>query len=193
MEEKWKVLYDDLHREITQTLRGTPLTVEDTETGYKIALGYWEKAKALVRQDGFRDEEQEVAFFSTIKPQFTGTLEYFMLLYQHRLFCPPGKPDAGSFRHHELGKIRRFCDVHANFIRFYRSRSKDTVLAEQYFLRRMFNPDRRTFVRPFDANPDYFTNGDWIVTQFIGNLRYQRFLLNERRQSTKLQGPEQLS
>src|SRR5580692_10871957 len=111
MEGKWKVLYDDLHREITQTLRGAAMTVEDTETGYKIALDYWEKVKALVRQNGFRDEEAEVAFFSAVKPKFTAALEYFMLLYQHRLFCPPGKPDAGSFHDHELEKIRRFRDV----------------------------------------------------------------------------------
>jgi RteC protein len=193
MEQKWKTLYDELQRECNHTLHGRPITIEDTEKGYKIAFGYWEKAKALVCQYGFHNENQEIGFFSSVKPLFTGHLEYFMLLYQHRLFCPPEKIDAGAFRHHELDKIQRFREVHASFIRFYRSRNKDVILAQGYFLRRTFNPDRRTFSRPFDANPDYFTNGDWIVTQFIGNLRYQRFLLNETRQGTKPRGPEQLS
>jgi hypothetical protein len=193
MEEKWKTLYDGLQLESIQLLRDGPLTLEGTETGYKIALGYWEKVKLLVRQYGFRDEEQEMDFFSIAKPRFTGQSEYFLLLYQHRLFCPPGKSDTTSFHEHEIDKIRRFRDVHASFIRFYRSRKKDPILARQYFLRRTFNPDRRTYSRPFDANPDFFTNGDWIVAQFIGNLRYHRFLLNEARENWPAPGTDALS
>jgi hypothetical protein len=190
MEEKWKTLYNELQRELTQTLRDVPLTADDMETGYRIALDRWEKVKALVRQDGFRDEEREMGFFSTVKPRFTGQLEYFQLLYQHRLFCPPGKSNTGAFLEHEIGKIRRFRDLHANFLCFYRTRKKDPVLLQRYFLRRTFDPARRTFSRPYDANAELFTNGDWIVTQFIGNLRYQRFLLNEARENPTRPGAE---
>jgi hypothetical protein len=182
MEEKWKALYEELNLETAPILRTLPFTVEDAEACYKIGLNYWKKARDVLRHNGFGTEAQEIAFFSTVKPRFTGQLEYFMLLYQYRLFCPPDKPDIVAFREHEIDKIRRFRDIHANFLRFYRSRQKDPPLAQQYFLRRTFNPDRRTYVRPFDTNPYYFTNGDWIVSQFIGTLRYHRFLSQEQRQ-----------
>jgi hypothetical protein len=179
MEEKLKALYRELRRDSTQSPRGTTITLEDTETGYKVALDYWQKVKALLRETGFRSEEQEMQFFSGVKPHFTGQLEYFMLLYQHRLFCPPGRSDTGAFRLHEIDKIQRFRDLHAKFIHFYHNRANDPVLASQYFLRRTFNPEGCIYSRPFDANPDYLTNGDCILTRLIGNLRYYRFLLSE--------------
>lgn len=181
MEEKWNALHNEMYRDTTELLRGAPATLEQSETGYKIALGYWEEVKNLVRQNGFHTEDQEIGFFSSVKPKFTGQLEYFLLLYQHRLFCPPGKSDTTPFFIHEIEKIERFRDLHNSFINFYRNRKKDPVIAQQYFLRRTFNPDRRILSRPYDANPDFFTNGDWILTQFIGNLHYHRFLLNDGR------------
>lgn len=181
MEEKWKALFDELNRETAPILRSLPFTGEDAETCYKIALGYWEKVKAVIRANGFGSEEQEIAFFSAVKPRFAAQLEYFILLYQYRLFSPH-RGDAESFRQHEIDKIEHFRMIHASFLAFYRSRRKDPILSREYFLRRTFNPDRRAYPRPFDTNPDYFTNGDWIAAQFIANLRYQRFLLQEKRQ-----------
>jgi hypothetical protein len=140
MEEKWKVLHEELLRETRHTLRGSPITLEHAESGYKIALGYWQKVKALVRENGFGTEVREIVFFSSVKPFFTSQLEYFLLIYQCRLYCAPSKPDTSAFYQHELDKIQRFRDVHSSFLSFYRSRKKDPLLAQQYFLRRSFDP-----------------------------------------------------
>jgi hypothetical protein len=181
MEEKWKALAETLHRSTSQQLRDFSPDIEHAEARHKIALQHWERVKGLVRTSGFTDELEETFFFSAIKPQFTGQLEYFMLLYQYRLFCPVGIP-ADDLQQHEIEKIERFRSVHASFLAFYRSRRKDPILSQEYFLRRTFNAERRIYPRPFDVNPAFFTNGDWIAAQFIGDLRYHRFLLQEKRQ-----------
>jgi hypothetical protein len=185
MEEKWQRLYDELRLAISQTLRENPLTVDHAETGYRIAMEFWVKLRGLVHQSGFRDEQEEIAFFSAVKPKFTGLCEFFQLLYQYRLFCPPHNTKTNAFHEHELDKITRFREFHASFLSFYRNRKKDPILLQQYFLRRTFNAERRIFIPPYDAHPDYYTNGDWIVTQFIGNLRYQRFLFQEGRRDAQ--------
>jgi len=95
------------------------------------------------------------------------------------LFSPSSKADASAFREHELGKIQRFRQVHSGFLSFCKNMKQEPCQAEQYFLRRNFTVDRRVFARPYDANPDYFTNGDWILTQWLGNERYECFLNKE--------------
>ena len=181
MEENLLALFTEFKSLTAPLLRNGPITLEEIETGYSSAVDTWTKVKNLIRHGLFENERQEIDFFSCVKPRFTGQCEFFQLLYQYRLFCPPDKLNTAAFRTHELNKIARFNEAHASFLNFYRSRRVDPVQNREYFLRRNFDPDLRSFARPYDSNPNYFTNADWIVTQFIGNLRYRRFILQEER------------
>ena len=111
------------------------------------ARHHWQQVKELALRSGFANADEEIDFFSRVKPRFTGLLEFYTLLYQYRLFCPDGQ-SGNSFLQHEMGKIERFEDLHCTFFDFFRHGNKNPQLMEHYFLRRHFNSIDRNYTRP---------------------------------------------
>jgi hypothetical protein len=99
-------------------------------------------------------------------------------VYQYQLFLPMGDAaEQARFKAREHAKIDRFHITHAAFIAYFNS--GQTSNDHQYFLRRNFDPEQSTYVRPFDRDPAFRTATDWILTVLTGNDLYEKFLAGE--------------
>jgi|GEM_PF-5072939 hypothetical protein len=175
MNEKWKELYGGLCDDTDHIQRsGAPGTAQ-TESLFKSCLSYWGQCKALVQAEGFDNDMDEIDFFKSIKPQFTGQLECYMLVYQHQLFCPVGDAaEIAAFTDNERRKITRFRVAHQSFIRYYTEGQTDQD--EAWFLRRHRPADPDPYLRVFDRDNNLLTAADWKLTVLAGNACYEQFL-----------------
>ncbi|HTR29586.1 MAG TPA: RteC domain-containing protein [Puia sp.] len=144
------------------------------EQGYQIADAYWQRVKHLIRGSGFPDNAAEIEFFKHIKPKFTAHLEYCLLLYRYQGYVESEGEALTAFRAEETERIRKFRQTHAIFIDYYLNGR--TEWDDVYFLRRKFNKVQRPPSQVYDRAQDFWTNGDWIVTLYLANARFEDML-----------------
>jgi hypothetical protein len=193
MNETWRDYYDQLLLEIDCILRSGSTGTEQIEAWFRCTLGYWTRLRTAVRQTGFASDSEETHFFKTIKPRFTGRLEYYTLLYNFELFHPIDEPAELEFYCcREQQKITRFRSEHQAFLRYSASgkTDKDTL----FFLRRNDAEEARPYARVFDQGAEFSSAYDWILTLELGYNLYSQFLCTQL-QSLHVNGkpPESLS
>ena len=169
-----------LHEEMEIAIAGigtSTTAAAATEQSHQIADQYWQLVKLQVRQSGFRDDASEIEFFKYLKQKFTATLEYYLLLFRYLGYA---EADAGAlkqFRQEEADRIRKFRDKHAIFIDYYEQGR--TEWDDVYFLRRKFNKVQRPPSQVYDRVSEFWTNGDWIITIYLANKRFEAFMQSE--------------
>jgi hypothetical protein len=167
----------ELHAEMEQAIEyisdsTNRMTV--IEQSYQIADAYWQRVKHLIRGSGFPDDAAEIDFFKHLKPKFTTHLERFLLLYRYQGYVDSGGNTLIEFAREEMDRIRRFRETHAIFIDYYLQGR--TEWDDVYFLRRKFNKVQRPPSQVYDRAQDFWTNGDWIVTIYLANVRFEQLL-----------------
>jgi hypothetical protein len=148
-----------------------------TEQAYQLADQYWQLAKHQVRQSGFSDDALEIEFFKHLKQKFTAALEYYLLLIRYQKYAEGGAAAVDQLRREEAERIRKFRDKHAIFIGYYEQGR--TEWDNVYFLRRKFNKVQRPPSQVYDRVTELWTNGDWIVTLYLANMRFEAFMQSE--------------
>jgi hypothetical protein len=166
-----------MHLEMEQAITHLGVDITDTnliDQSYHLADQYWRRVKQQVRASGFRDDAEEIEFFKYIKPKFTGLLEFYLLLFRYQVHAEEGNPFVDQMRRDEAAKIVEFRQKHAFFIDYFDKGLTDWD--SQYFLRRKFNRVQRPPSHVYDRAAEFWTNGDWILTIYHGNSRFEDFL-----------------
>jgi hypothetical protein len=180
MQDPWPPLFDALCLELGRIRQGTAPGSEQTEVCFKSCLHHWGLVKESVSRAGFENDASEVHFFKQVKPLFTGLLEFYHYVYFDQLFRPPGGPaDIFAFERNERLKIGRFRQAYAPFIAYYEAGATDKDA--DYFLRRNLPGEQPPYARSYDADPEFRTAADWLVTLYIGYTRYEAYLGEEKR------------
>jgi RteC protein len=173
MKETILQFHGDMERAIARLEDEATGTVR-TEKCFQIAADYWLLAKQHIRQTGFPDDAAEIDFFKNQKATFTGSLEYYLLLYRYYVHADAGREVVEQFRREEAARILKFRDTHAIFIDYYETAR--TEWDKDYFLRRKFHKMQRPPSQVYDRATDFWTNGDWILTLLHANRRFEQFL-----------------
>lgn len=173
MKETIRSLQEEMERALGQ-LAGPNHDNPAPESGYRLVAEYWQRLKLHIRQSGFPDDAAEIDFFRNIKPRFTFLLEYFLLLVRHQAYADAGAEALEAFRREERGRIERFNQQHAAFIKYYDAGR--TEWDDQYFLRRKYRKAQRPPSQVYDRTADFWTNGDWIVTLLMAHRRFEEIL-----------------
>jgi RteC protein len=175
MKEKFQRLHEAMQGEIKDLTKTRLPDATQTEECYKICETYWSLLKSEIRQTGgYRDETEEILFFKEVKPQFTGQLEFNMLLYRYQTY-PAGDPiQLAEYRQHELQKIATFRERHAAFIKYFEQGRDDCDAL--YFLRRTCTKDARPPSVVYDLDAQFWTTYDWLVASIIGHNLYEQYL-----------------
>lgn len=166
-------LYDEMEQAI-EYISQSANRMSAIEQSYTVADAYWQRIKHLIRDSGFPDGAAEIEFFKHIKPKFTAQLEYFLLLYRYQGYVESDGDTLKEFRLTEIDRIQRFREKHAIFIDYYLQGR--TEWDDVYFLRKKFNKVQRPPSQVYDRAQDFWTNGDWIVTIYLANLRFEQML-----------------
>ena len=165
-----------LHEEMIRVISrfdGETTGTAKTDHCYRIAADYWQLAKEEIRVNGFPDDPAEIDFFRNQKAKFTGSLEYYLLLFRYQIQANAGGTMLEQFRREETDRIRTFSKTHAIFINYYEQARTDWD--DHYFLRRKYHKVQRPPAQVYDRATDFWTNGDWILTLLYANRRFEQF------------------
>src|SRR4051794_569467 len=86
------------------------------EAAYMITMKHWNELKSECWQHSFKSTEEEIQFFKVIKPQFTGRIAYYSLLYETLLKLSNDHSDVMSFWESESRRLLSFIQANADFV-----------------------------------------------------------------------------
>lgn len=137
--------------------------------------------KKYVIEEGFKNDEEEICFFHTIKPKILGKLIYYNKVYRIETGCPVNN---GKIYHtyftSRLQELKKEYDEHicnSDFYRYYRSGRSDKD--EVYFRLGNINyhDGLNSFV--FEIDSQFSTFYDYKVARIIANELLYNYLLTK--------------
>lgn len=171
-------LYEDLAWDINGILKRDLSEKERMELCFRCCIEHWNKLKEKIKREGFKSDGEEIHFFKSIKPRFTGEIEYYTQRYHAILFLPESDKQAEQFFWDgELGRIDKFFGGNHIFFDYYDSKRTDQD--DRYFLRRNSDGSNIAHANVFDMDQQTATSHDWLLTNMIGYKKYKTFVLAE--------------
>ncbi len=146
------------------------------ESCFWIAQHYLNKVKDLVREHDFFGDCEEIEFFKNVKPEFTGYIEYFVLLSESLMFVPTDFESQKKYWTDEAKRFNRFYIKHKAFIQYYEDGNSN--LDTLYFLRRNYYLQNNQPLI-YDIEKEFSTTYDMLVGNYLAHKKYFDFV-NER-------------
>jgi len=169
----WEPIYKELQAKIEACQKNCVGEQLKIECCFQACYDKWNELQLLVCQRGFTSAEEEIEFFKTIKPKFTGSLEYYTLRYQAELFKPAeDTASAVDFWAHEHARLRRFIETNQDFYTYYKEGRAD--LDSLYFLR--INTTGATGPRPQVFGDQLISLCDGLVSTLQALEKYTVFI-----------------
>jgi len=140
--------------------------------GIEIVSEGIQELKSKVLKSGFKDDEDEIHFFKTIKPSLTVNLIYYHCIAEIELKCSYHSVETvDEFVQSKLDEFRKLFDDNADFLRYYKS---DSIEMDEHFYKRGVNsfPLFNTLC-PIYEDPNFVSSKDLIVANI---LAYQNLL-----------------
>lgn len=136
--------------------------------------------KQIIEQD-FENDNEEIQFFRTIKPQILGKLIYYNKVYRIETTCPfsNGKMYFNYFSN-QLASLKREYIEHicnSDFYRYYRSGRTDRD--HSYFKRGNINYHDGLNSIVFEIDPEFSTFYDYKTARIIANELLYTYLLTK--------------
>lgn len=135
--------------------------------------------KRHVLENGFTDENEEIEFFKTIKPQILGKLIYYNKIFRIEISCPAsiGKMYYKYFSD-ELQELKQEYKEHiynSEFYRYYKSGRTDHD--HDFFQLGKINLHIGLNSFVFETDPQFSTYYDYKVSRIIANDLLYNYLL----------------
>lgn len=137
--------------------------------------------KEYLIEEGFKNDEEEIHFFRSIKPQILGKLIYYNKIYRIETTCPVsnGKMYYNYFSG-QLANLKREYTEHlcnSDFYRYYRSGRTDRD--DTYFKRGNINYHDGLNSIVFEIDPEFSTFFDYKTARIISNELLYTYLLTK--------------
>jgi hypothetical protein len=136
MIEQYRQLYQKMLVEMEECGQRYATEKEQIECCFQTCERNWNALLKLLDHRQFRTLDEEIWFFKTVKPAFTGMLEYFALVYKAALFRPETGSDVHEVRifwQKELRHAEKFLEENEQFYQYYKTGS--TEMDKVYFVR----------------------------------------------------------
>lgn len=154
MREQYRQLYEKMLVEMEQCGKRFTTEKEQIECCFQTCERNWNVLLKLLNHRQFRSINDEIWFFKTVKPAFTGTLEYYALVYKAALFRPEAGSDAHevlNFWRKELRHAEKFLEENEQFYHYYKT--GNTEMDEVYFVRAVHPKDNAAYRSHTASNP----------------------------------------
>jgi len=137
--------------------------------------------KKQIAENGFKNDEEEIQFFRTIKPQILGKLIYYNKVYRIETTCPVsnGKMYFSYFSTQFANLKREYIEhiCNSDFYRYYRSGRTDRD--DTYFKRGNINYHDGLNSIVFEIDPEFSTFYDYKIARIIANELLYSYLLTK--------------
>lgn len=181
MNEQYRQLYEKMMLEMEDCGKRFATEKEQIECCFQTCERNWNALLKLLNHQQFRTVNDEIWFFKTVKPAFTGMLEYFALVYKAALFHPETGSDVHEIRNFwnkELRHAEKFLEENEQFYHYFKT--GNTEMDEVYFVRAMPSKDpsayrSHTATDPFRANSSH----DGLFAAIIARDKYLGYVRNK--------------
>lgn len=172
----------ELKNEITEKLNKIHSEESDRVIVYQTSIKYLKEAinrlKLFINTYQFKDVEEEILFFKTIKPEILSKLIYFNRISNIEIKRPTGSFE--SQRKHllyELDRLTIFFNDHIDFYQYYRMNS--TSLDEQYFTREKNNIHLYQDSLIYYIDNEFSTSHDILLANIKANDKIESYIKKE--------------
>ena len=137
--------------------------------------------KKYLIEEGFKNDEEEIRFFRSIKPQILGKLIYYNKIYRIETTCPVSNGKmyynyfSGQLANLKREYIEHLCN--SDFYRYYRSGRTDRD--DTYFKRGNINYHDGLNSIVFEIDPEFSTFFDYKTARIISNDLLYTYLLTK--------------
>lgn len=126
-------MYDQLLVEIGNRKKKATTDPKWIEECFHLSFTSFTRLQEIVSNYPFADLQEEIWFFKTMKPQFAGQMEYFVLVYMSEVFAPEELGAKMNYWRQELRKNKAFFSKHEEFYQYIKLGR--TEFDPQYFVR----------------------------------------------------------
>jgi len=173
MRREIRRLYDNMLNDFQKAMELEQDELQSTESRILIAIDYWSKLKLIVKERGFKDENDEIDFFRNVKPRFTSYIEYMALIKDALLAIASDETNKISLWKKESDRLKKFYDDNISFIVYYNRKSHDDDL--KFFLRKNNDIQNIRSLSDHDNDPEYFASHDHLVTTYLAYNMYAKY------------------
>src|SRR5690349_83266 len=101
------VVYKAIQQEIEEKATELADEVKWIEWAFVLLIQAWERIEKRANDYSFLNHQDEICFYKTLKPRFTGLIDYFTLLYTSLLFQPDDYLQQKAYWKSELDSCRK--------------------------------------------------------------------------------------
>lgn len=139
---------------------------EVLELSIKESSSTIKKLKAYIMKKKFSSQEEEIAFFKTVKPKFLSKFHYYYTAYNIHIHKPGQcKAIVKDYYEREQKKLKNFIDDHREFYKYYKTES--TYLDSKYFVRNQLDYKLCLADFHFEMDPKFNAAMDYLVSRFL--------------------------
>jgi hypothetical protein len=160
-------------QDIQKTMQSESGEWDKAESCYWIANNYWEKLKVMIKEQGFKDDNDEINFFRNVKPRFTSHIEYMMMIAEALLFAPAERKDAIDFWRGQASRVKKFYLKNVSFLIYYHRKDHDHDA--EYFLRRNNKTPYTGLAHVYDRDADYSASHDHLIRTYLAYRMFAKF------------------
>jgi hypothetical protein len=141
------------------------------EWGFGLAMKTWLEVERMTNSYPFLHRDEEINFYKTLKPGFTGLIEYFTLLYKSIVFQPEDPLQKDAYWKRELKTCLEFISLFRSGCMYYEQQPDK----DQYFLQQN---NQQPLI--FGLNVNEFNFSAISYTYLLGRLiavkKYKKYI-----------------
>jgi RteC protein len=175
-----RLIYKSLQQEIQGCQSELSDEVKWIEKGFGITMQAWLNIEKIT--DGYRfiDQQEEVYFYKTLKPRFTGLIDYFILLYKSVLFQPDDYTEKEAYWRSERKSCSELISRFKTACLHYEQQQPDTDI---YFLQ---HNNQQPLI--YGINVSHFDltsiSYGYLLGRLIAMKKYKKFMQKKINTST---------
>lgn len=175
---KLQKLIGNYESEIAYAKDKKVIEIEKLNNCIEITRKYLNDLRQLVREEGFKNDQEEIYFFKHQKPSIHGNIKFFAMQRTYRISTKTnGNSQKKEYIQSILTKLGSKRNDYPEFYRYFQL--KDTSLDNIYFRRGYTNLDAYINTAHFDKDPDFSTDYDFKVAEIKAFELISKFFQNE--------------
>jgi hypothetical protein len=119
-------LYKSIEQQIEKSTLESTDELKWIERSFGMAMKTWVNIEETASNYQFLNRQEEIYFYKTLKPGFTGLLEYFTLLYKSAVFQPEDSTKRSAYWKHELMNCRESISTYTSGCLHYEQQQSET-------------------------------------------------------------------
>lgn len=171
-------LSSNLEKGILKISNSCQTEIQKCEARKLLAIDHYQELRKFASDYQFKSECEEIEYFRSQKPTLVASLMYY---YKTSKITKQSLLNDCKIRkkilQYELQKVETFYAHHLDFISYYNS--GQTNFDEALFLRKNMDPSSIPAYILLRDDFNHITNGDYLVSKLILNLKLHKFIQNE--------------